>query len=223
MGGSGSALAMIQSIKDNRALLGRRRSYFKAKIEAQQAAEKLNITYGKATPEQLRLIRRKLKKQRFFLRFRVFVLLLLLSPFFGYMVLNMWEIIEEEIPRTEGQVLIEYYSKIKKGDEYFKKKQIDFAMEMYRHADRLRRETYVVDYRQALASTYKCLLYNKGCGSASGQINYLYRNDSTNMDVIKLNRLLVNAYNFNNQESLVSIEIPNKVEWSIYDKFIDNQ
>lgn len=219
MGGSGSALAMIQSIRDNKSLVGRRRAYFKAKVEAQQAAEKLNITYQKATPEQLRLIRATLKKQRFITRIRMSIVLLIVSPLIWYVALFMWSAIKEEIPKTEGQILMEYYAQISIGDSLLSVGQFENAIILYRRADKLKGDTYVVDYRKSLASTYRCLLLNKSCGSASGMINELYLQDTTNMKVHQLNRLLVNAYNLNNPGDKFVNKESNPGRRSIFEDF----
>jgi hypothetical protein len=202
MGGSGSALAMIQSIRNNRMLLGRRRAYFKTKVEAQQAAEKLNITYQKATREQLRLIRKKLKKQRLYKWFKVFVLLLLLSPLIGYVAVNIGGAIAEELPKTDAQLVGLYYADLKKGDDYFRKKQFNNAITMYLRADKIIKETSAINYRIAITSTYTCLLYNERCGNANWAIKDLYEQDTTDVKAIKLNELLVTAYYHNNPEDL---------------------
>lgn len=57
----GSVAAMIATIRNNRAVLGKRRAYFKSKSDLLKASEKLKITHHKATEEELLLVRKRLK------------------------------------------------------------------------------------------------------------------------------------------------------------------
>ena len=172
----GHVAAMVASMKNNNALKRQRRSYFDNKIALEDVSDKMKIPLRKATPEQLRLIRAKLMKQRFYTRLRVFVVLLILSPFVWMVFVNMWGVVKEEIPKSEIDILIEYYDDIKKGDDYFNRKQFDNARTLYDRADYLIPNSLEVRYRKALASTAECFYSNQNCGHASWLLKELHSN-----------------------------------------------
>ena len=57
MGGGGSALAMIQSIKANKMLLGKRYTYFDAKKDYIRGTNGLKFSGRKATKEELKQVK----------------------------------------------------------------------------------------------------------------------------------------------------------------------
>ncbi len=223
MGGGGSALAMIQSIRENMALLGKRRAYFKAKAELTKASEKLKITYQKATPEQLRLVRKRLKKQRLINRIKSTIIIFIFSPIIIYGCYLLWPAIDAEIPDTEGQIFNKYYANLNKGDDYFKKGYKDYAEEMYSRADKLMPNTAAIDIRMALIYSFSCLHDTTGCNTASWRINDLYIQDKKNKLIHQLNAIHIRAYNITHPNDTVAIKFPNLVGETIHNKFMANR
>jgi len=122
--------------------------------------------------------------------------------FFGSFILyggyKFWPIIQAEIPLTEGQIESKYYSHIKKGDKFFKSKQYENALVLYDKADELKPDAYKVKIRIAFASTYLCRYFNEKCYRADWITRYLYDENQKDTIVLKLNKILVKAYNENN-------------------------
>jgi len=215
----GSVASMIATIRNNRAILGSRKSHFKRKIELIKASEKLKINYQKATPEEILLVRLKLKKQRFFNRIKTLVVILLLSPIIWFVASNLWSAIKEELPKTEREIFTEYYSNIKIGDEYLQKKQFKNAVIFYRKAKDVKENTFSINLRLALASTYDCFLNNDNCGHAAYKIDIIYLQDSTNAKVFKLHELLLKGHAINNPNDSVIYQTSKRSEDDFFRTF----
>ena len=215
----GSAASMIAIIKNNKAILGSRKSHFKRKSELIKASEKLKINYQKASPEELRLVRLKLKRQRFFNRIKTLAIIVLLSPILWFVFSNLWSAIKEKIPKTEREIFTEYYSNIKIGDDYLQKKQFRNAVTFYRRAQKVKGSTFLIDLRLGLASTYECFLKNENCGHAASKIDRIQMQDSTNAEGIKLRKLLFKGYTINNPKDSFIYSTNKRNEDNIFNTF----
>ena len=216
----GHVAAMVASIRNNKALLGKRRSYFKNKIELQKVSDKMKISYPDATPEDMRRVKAKLKKQRIIKRLITLTVLVLLSPVFYYVGKNVVSVIAEEIPYTDAQLVGMYYDEIKLGDDYLRKNDYESAIIIYWRAADIK-YTEDVDYRLALAYTYKCLIVNEDCGEASWHLKRLYRHDKKDKAAKELRKLLVNTYNLNNPNDSILNSNTDEIEGSIWESYFN--
>lgn len=65
MGGEGSILAMIQSLKANKALLKRKKSFhYKNEFHSAELNEKNKLEFRKISEEELQILRKKYRKDR---------------------------------------------------------------------------------------------------------------------------------------------------------------
>ena len=80
MGGGGSIAGMIASLKANKALLGRRRSYFEAKKDYLRAVKGMKITYKQATKEELNAVKIKIRNQQKIDRRKVLIVTSIIVP-----------------------------------------------------------------------------------------------------------------------------------------------
>lgn len=216
MGWGGSVSAMIQSLKNNKELLGNKREYHRTKVKVLQSAEKLKIKYKEATPIELKLVREKVKKQRLINKLKTIIVILVLSPLLFIVGRSCWNVIKEELPKSEDQLWIDYYSEIKKGDYYLKKKQFENAKNFYRKANQIKRNTEAINIREALIEVNWCFYYNEDCFYARNLLKSLkYKNNS---ETKKLSLLLTKAYSVNNNGDTIIKRREYKKE-SIFDEF----
>tara|TARA_R110001592_G_scaffold54652_2_gene167249 strand:- start:3182 stop:3841 length:660 start_codon:yes stop_codon:yes gene_type:complete len=216
MGWGGSVSAMIQSLKNNKELLGSKREYHRTKVKVLQSAEKLKIKYKEATPLELKLVREKVKKQRLINKLKTIIVILALSPLIFIVGRSCWNVIKEEIPKSEDQILMDFYSEIKKGDFYLKKNQYDKAKTFYWNADHIKRNTEAINIREAFIEVSFCFHNNENCFYAKKLLkNLKYKNNSK---VKKLNSLLTKAYSINNNGDTIIKRREYKND-SIFDEF----
>ncbi len=63
-GGAGHMLQMVQQLRANRALLGKRKSFKDLREDYLKYAKRIHIDYKKASPEQLKLVRAQIKMHK---------------------------------------------------------------------------------------------------------------------------------------------------------------
>ena len=217
MSWGGSVAAMIATIKNNRAILGNRRAYFKAKAKLTMASEKLKINFHQATKEELRAVREKVRKQNLIDRLKALIILFIISPFIVFCCYKFWPVIEAELPVNEGKLLMKYYENIKEGDRYLKNMQFDNAIIMYERADEILSKTEVGNYRFALAYTYQCIYQNKGCKDIDW---YIHSISKTKHD--KLYKALLNSNKLNTTKDTILTSQSENYE-SVFDQFFEKK
>lgn len=177
MGWGGSAMAMIQSIKNNKALLGKRYTYFDTKKEYLRAAKGLKISYQKATKEELRQVRVKIRKQKKAERVRVIIVLCIILPLIILGVNKSIGLFAEEVTKEEVVIkekdIKKYQFHIDDGDYMISKGKWNNAIFQYTRASEIFPNEYDVQYRLALAYTYKCQHTNEGCERGDSLVNRL--------------------------------------------------
>lgn len=217
MGWGGSVSAMIQSLKNNKELLGSKREYHRTKVKVLQSSEKLKIKYKEATPEQLRTVRAKVKQERLFNKLKTVIVILVLSPLIFIVGRSCWNVIKEEIPKSEGQILMDFYSEIKIGDNFFMKNKFEKAVVFYESAEVINPHSKEVKIRMGIVSTIECLYENENCGHAAWIVNFLEKRDSLGVNVLKLKKLLFDAYELNNPNDTAIIIEVRRIDDNIFD------
>jgi hypothetical protein len=184
MSWGGSVAAMIQSLKNNKALLGKRYTYFDAKKDYLRATHGMKITYQKATKEELRFVREKIKKQKRLDRIRVIIVLSIICPLLIYGTYKITTSFDEEIKEQKiirkKKDIEKYQFHINDGDYMISKGKWNNAIFQYTRASEIFPNEYDVQYRLTLAYTYKCQYTNEECTKSDSLVNRLltyYPND----------------------------------------------
>ncbi|MBL4668600.1 MAG: hypothetical protein JKY30_04995 [Flavobacteriales bacterium] len=173
----GSALAMIQSLKANKLLLGKRYTYFDAKKEYLIAAKGLKISNQKATPEQIRNIKELIRKQKRVAGIRLTIALSIIFPLIIFGAYKFSGLFKNEM--THQQIVVKeksiekYKFHINDGDAMLNKGKWNNAIFQYTQASEILPNEYDAQYRLALAYTYKCKYTNNACGKSDSLVNRL--------------------------------------------------
>lgn len=177
MSWGGSVAAMIQSLKANKALLGKRYTYFDAKKDYLRATKGMKITYQKATKEELRQVKEKIRKQKKTERRRVTIVLCLMAPLIIFGTIKATGLFTKDV--TKEKVVIKkedvkkYQYHIKEGDYRISKAEWNNAIFQYSRASEIFPKEYDVQYRLALAYTYKCQHTNEECAKGDSLVHTL--------------------------------------------------
>jgi hypothetical protein len=176
MGGFGSAQSMNTIMKNNRALIGKRKSMFSSKKDyigsSQEKEEEEFVDYKTASPELLEEIRIKLsneKKASF--RLSVLLFLLISIPAIGltYHLFGNDKSIEKiQLIETNDLFLISKTHKdfqllIKDGDEWMETGNFENAIFRYKSAAKLIPNQFSVEYRICVGYAYLCRYEHLEC------------------------------------------------------------
>ena len=166
MGGFGSAQSMITAMKNNRALLGERKSLFRSKkdyITTKNKYDKISgefFDYKTASPELLEEIRKKFIYKRkksavlnvLFFLFIIFLSSILTSKLF-LSEKNSIKPITNQIPNG---ILNEFNLIIKDADEWMDIGNFENAIIQYTRASKLIPNQFDIEYRICLSYSYLC-------------------------------------------------------------------
>ncbi|MBN8567138.1 MAG: tetratricopeptide repeat protein [Flavobacteriales bacterium] len=175
MGGFGSAQSMNTIMKNNRALIGKRKSMFSSKRDyigsSHEKVEEEFVDYKTASPELLEEIRIKLineKKASF--RLSVLLFLLISIPAIGltYHLFGNDKSIENKQLTEKSKTFQDSISKkfifyIEDGDEWLNQGKIENALFQYNKALELDSNNFSTHYRICLAYSYLCRYDNLLC------------------------------------------------------------
>lgn len=176
MGGFGSVQSMNTIMKNNRALIGKRKSMFSSKKDyigtSQEKEEEEFVDYKTASPELIEEIRNKLIKEKkksskvslFFLLFIVIFSIGVTIHFFTNVKKaeenqKTSKIESFELSKTNKDFLL----LIKDGDEWMETGNFENAIFRYKSAARLIPNQFDVEYRICLAYAYLCRYENINC------------------------------------------------------------
>lgn len=176
MGGFGSAQSMNTIMKNNRALIGKRKSMFSSKKDyigtSQEKEEEEFVDYKTASPELIEEIRNKLIKEKkksfkvslFFLLFIIVFSTGLTVHFFT----NVKKADEnQKTAKIESFKLSKthknYMLVIKDGDEWMETGNFENAIFRYKSAAKLIPNQFDVQYRICLGYAYLCRYENSEC------------------------------------------------------------
>ncbi|MGB0888579.1 MAG: hypothetical protein ACPGSL_10685 [Vicingaceae bacterium] len=187
MSWGGSVAAMIQSLKNNKALLGKRYTYFDAKKDYLIAYKGLEISNRRATPEQLKAIKALIRKQKKAERLRVTIALCIISPFIIFGTYKFIKSLDSEVAQHEVVVkkknVDKYLFHIDDGDYMLSKGKWNNAIFQYTRASEIFPNEYDAQYRLALAYSYKCKYTGDACGRSDSLVNRLLEHFPDNEEV----------------------------------------
>jgi hypothetical protein len=175
MGGFGSVQSMNTIMKNNRALLGKRKSMFTSKKEyighANEKELEEFIDYKSASPELLEEIRTKLKKEKkasLRLSIFLFLFLVIVALWFTFYLFGNDTKIEKSRQIVKNEVFQDSISKIiifyiEDGDEWLNQGKFENALFQYKKALELDSTNLSVEYRVCLAYSYLCRYDNLMC------------------------------------------------------------
>lgn len=176
MGGFGSAQSMNTIMKNNRALIGKRKSMFSSKKDyigsSQENEEEEFVDYKTASPELLEEIRNKLlkEKKKSFIVNILFILLIITFTIAVtiYYFANVQKAKENQnIEKVESFKLSKTHKDfqllIKDGDEWMETGNFENAIFRYNSASKLIPNQLDVEYRICLSYSYLCRYDKKDC------------------------------------------------------------
>jgi len=166
MGGFGSAQSMNTVMKNNRALLGKRKSFFRSKkdyITTKNKYDKISgefFDYKIASPELLEEIRKKFiykRKKSAVIHILLFLFIVFLSSILTYKLYlsekNSIKPITNQIPNG---ILNEFNLIIKDADEWMDIGNFENAIIQYTRASKLIPNQFDIEYRICLSYSYLC-------------------------------------------------------------------
>lgn len=192
----GSVAAMISTLKNNRALLTKRDRYFRAKTNYLKTSNDLKITYRKATKEELRQVKEKLRVQKKSDKLKTVIFIIVFIPLISFSIYYSLNFFENKM--NEKQVIIKkkdinkYLFYINDGDKMFEDKKWNNAIYQYSNALEIFPNEFDVQYRLAQAYTYKCQHTNEDCFKSDSLINRLTKYFPENKQLQDLKKVVKN-------------------------------
>ena len=173
----GSVLGMIQSLKANKALLGKRYTIYDARKDFSIAAKGLKISNQKATPEQIRNIKDVIRKQKRVADIRLTIALSIIFPLIIFGAYQFSTMLRSDVKHAnmvvKNRSIEKYKFHINDGDKMISEGKWNNAIFQYTRASEIFPNEYDAQYRLALAYTYKCKYTNDACGKSDSLVNRL--------------------------------------------------
>lgn len=220
MGWGGSVSQMILTLRTNKDILGSRRKEFKLRNEYNKVAEKIGVSYQEATPEQLKEIRQKVKRQNFYGRIKAGIVVCVCMPLIiligGFIV----EAVQNEIPLSEEESLMLFYEKVAKGDAFLKYKKTKSAYAFYSRANEYVPGTELIKVRKCLLKLNNCFYFDYECNQLENALNRLDYTGSK--EYKRLNELIGNCCELK-KEQCNSNEQQNIIYNSVFDEFFERK
>ncbi len=194
-GAGAAAQAMINSIRNNKKLLRRKRLFTRERsfLNLRKAYYKKAggaLELKKASPAQLAKIREKVLRQRKQEAMTMWVIGIFIASL-GYYFL--YELAKNDQATTEKIRVIEFKKQseeylffIEDGDAWLEKKHWNNAIFQYKKALEIFPAEYDANYRLALAYYNKCLYKNKSCSLGKELTQKLARQYPKKQEVVKL-------------------------------------
>lgn len=204
-GGFGSITHMIVTLRNNRNLLPAKKGYFKKKNFGSAKNEYLHAAGGvfdikKASPEELKKLRKKIIKKRKSEARRFTIILCVGLPLivlglyftfnnfsFGFPKLQQSE--KADIQKSKEEKYLFY---IKDGDAWLAKRAYYNAVFQYKKAQQLFPNDFEVNYRIALGYSYRCQYDFEDCGVGKELIDKLEKQFPTNEKIKDVKAIFVN-------------------------------
>ncbi len=187
IGGFGGIQGMITSLRNNKNLLGKRKSMFeneRKKVKGNSIPEGLNCNL-KPTEKQLSEIKTRLQRRntiKNYLFSSAAIIGLTLAFYFGFLIYKA-DSTEQIKPMVSENINQKYLNYIKYGDTWLEDKKWNAAIHNYKQALDMFPEDYAANYRLALAYTYSCSNENKNCEEGSLLLNVLITKFGSNPDL----------------------------------------
>jgi tetratricopeptide (TPR) repeat protein len=175
MGGFGSAQSMNTIMKNNRALIGKRKSMFSSKKDyivspREKEAEEF-VDYKTASPELLEEIRQKFRKEKkatFRLSILLFIFILIPAIGLTYYLFGNDKSIENKqlIEKSEAfqdSISRKFNFYIEDGDEWLNRGKFENALFQYKKALEIDSNNFSIHYRICLTYSYSCRYDNLLC------------------------------------------------------------
>lgn len=177
-GAGGSILAMIQSLKFNKSLLPKRKSYKDLRKLYDSAYKGKNLSYKKADPEYLKIIRAQvIKDQKWEFVKRIFIICISIAIAFVLVFVFLFsmnipsfttykydlEYHTEKLIKEKNQAFLMF---VNYGDNHFSHHEYTLAINNYESALRISQNNIHVKYKLSTILYYSCLDSNRYCNKA---------------------------------------------------------
>jgi len=217
-GAGGSILAMILSLKANKAILPKRKSYRELKELYDTAHKNRQLKYGKADPEYLKSIRIELIKERK-KELTERIIIIILSLFIGFAFvsiplfwLNSENVSEMDIfPESTSETIMKekvhaYKMFINSGDHHFLHHEYTLVVNNYEAALNIFDDDVNIKYNFAIILYHSCLDSNLYCQKAIESFTAII-NDTTTFALKKRSDIFMHLQDFEKAEKdLLTIE-----------------
>lgn len=193
-GGGGFMQAMINSLRDNKNLISKRKSFAERRKDYLTSYSKLKITPEKATKEQIETVRKIINTQKKIVKRNTIIILLLTSPLLFYTIYFGIDLFQSPNPtissikQKENTTKYNFY--IEDGDKMINNKKWNNAIFQYNMALEIFPNELDAQYRLALAYSYKCKYKNESCLTADSLVNRLYNYYPNNLEIKELKDII---------------------------------
>lgn len=189
-GGGGFMQAMINSLKDNKNLIGKRSSFAERRKEYLTSYSKLKITNKKATREEIMEVKNKILLQRKAARNKSIIVLAVTVPL---IVFTFFYLFKDDKTSTQQNHLTNNHKQIEKynfhiadGDKMIEQKKWNNAIFQYTRALEIFPKELDAQYRLALAYSYKCINTYEDCKKADSLVDILHQKHTNNIQIKEL-------------------------------------
>src|SRR5690554_227695 len=205
LGGFGSLNHMIITLRNNKNLLSKKRSYFKPSNYQTLKNEYYNtvgnaFNIQKATPEQLHSIRQKIIENRKKEWRKLILLFSVLLPLICFGLYALFANFSFGFPKNEMEVnneIVEdksaekYLFYIEDGDRWVARKNYSNAIFQYQKALELHPNNFDATYRLALGYSYRCQYNFEDCDVGMRLISGLERQFPNNPEIQKVKAIFI--------------------------------
>ncbi len=206
LGAGGSIQGMINSLKANKALLKRntkftrKQKYFDYKLEYLKASEGI-VELKKASPEQLKQIRRKLFKQRkerrrkFIIGYVISIPIVVLVFFSCYKVISELNQVSPYLIKETSAIELakqktdKFNFYMTDGESWLKKNKWHNATFQYKRAVELFPNNFNANYKLAIAYSYQCKYEGRNCIEGKSYFIKILEEFSQHDDYYKITKL----------------------------------
>lgn len=198
MGGENSILDMIIRYRNNMSMLrttrfNKNQNKFRKARRAYARAAKGKLELTKATPEQIKAVRDKIRRQKRNNTIVLISILLVFMPIISFGIYKMLSGARDSNLSVFDADFIKKKSNAEKvstylasGDSLFRLNDWRAAYYFYFQAGKIEPNNYNIDYRLALAKTEECIYRKTGCAESEKRLEELIKTFPDSVDLYQL-------------------------------------
>lgn len=195
-GAGGSILAMILSLKNNKALMPKRKSFKELREVYKSAGEHHELKYKKGDPQYIKTLRNQLiKEQRFWFIKRISIISVSLIVVIALFYIPLFVLTYDGIPIYQEKSMYEKQKKEKReayemfinyGDQHFRFKEYTLAIRNHQSAVKSSPNKLLTKYNLAIIYYYACLDSSIYCNEAVQTLSEFICVSDTSSHALKL-------------------------------------
>lgn len=195
-GGAGSIQNMVTTLRNNKAMLRKRK--FLNNDKSPDKANRKNLSQ-KAKAERLLFRKKKLQNATFekkttrIITTSLILGMLILGGYYYFQLQNRKTLTEQHLRQsTQNKQLTKYNSFLKEGDMWLLQNKWRAAILQYRKAITIFPKKFEANYRLALVYSYQCKYENESCDKAINLTNTLKRSFPQRAELEELQKIITN-------------------------------